>query len=38
MIGESWDDAADEAHLTVDEHRYLSGRQILNPYAFTGYN
>ncbi|MGY4644607.1 HipA domain-containing protein [Cellulomonas sp. URHB0016] len=36
-IREEWSDAADEAHLTGDDRAYLWGRQILNAYAFEGY-
>jgi serine/threonine-protein kinase HipA len=37
-IREAWADAADEVGLTLDQRKYLWGRQILNRYAFDGYN
>jgi serine/threonine-protein kinase HipA len=37
-IRETWDEAAEQVSLTADDRKYLWGRQILNPYAFSGYN
>jgi serine/threonine-protein kinase HipA len=36
-IRDTWDDAAEEARLTDGERDQMWERQILNPYAFYGY-
>jgi serine/threonine-protein kinase HipA len=36
MINREWEDAADEARLTMVERNYLWLRQILNPYIHYG--
>ena len=37
VIRREWDDAADEARLSVRERAALWGRQVLNPYALYGW-